>query len=131
MKVIRFIGVEQTGGCGMERHQVIEIITLLKNSSGSSINQSQAFSLRLSFFLSPFLLLLNEINWIARSPAVFWFCPEMNYILLPPLLINQIAISSISVRGETVFLSARAAKSSPMKIDISRRDAFMYLCQAK
>jgi hypothetical protein len=71
MKAIRFIGVEQTGGCGMERrHQVIEIIALLKNSSGSSINRPKQF-LSVSLFFSPFLLLLNEINWIARSPAVF------------------------------------------------------------
>jgi hypothetical protein len=69
MKAIRFIGVEQTGGCGMERHQVIEIIALLKNSSGSSINRSKQF-LSVSIF-SLFLLLLNEINWIARSLAVF------------------------------------------------------------
>jgi hypothetical protein len=54
MKAIRFIGVEQTGGCGMERrHQVIEIIALLKNSSGSSINRPKQF-LSVSLFSLPF-----------------------------------------------------------------------------
>jgi hypothetical protein len=59
MKAIRFIGVEQTGGCGMERHQVIEIIALLKNSSGSSINRPKQF-LSVSFF--PSLSFIAERN---------------------------------------------------------------------
>jgi len=51
--------------CGIEGHQAIEIIALLRNSSGSSINRpGQFLSAALSF-------IAEEINWIARSPAVF------------------------------------------------------------